>query len=139
MEGWGLRKHKVLLLVLFSMVLALVLTAFAHAQGYPVELAGVTVLRVRFPASGYDAEERMMIAYERLIDALGYYGRDSSPELVNIQLVSNSPAIYVGEKLFFTVDEDHAAYNGTTPMALAERWADNLRLAIQKYAEGFAQ
>ena len=70
---------------------------------------------------------------------LGYYGRDSSPDLVNIQLVSNSPAIYVGEKLFFTVDEDHAAYNGTTPMALAERWADNLRLAIQKYAEGFAQ
>ena len=69
MEGWGLRKHKVLLLVLFSMVLALVLTAFAHAQGYPVELAGVTVLRVRFPASGYDAEERMMIAYERLIYA----------------------------------------------------------------------
>ena len=134
-----MRKHKVLQLVLLSMVLALVLTAFAHAQGYPVDLAGVTILRVRFPASGYDAQERMMIVYERLIDALGYYGRDSGPELENIQVVSHSPALYIGERIFFTVDEDHAVYNGTSPMALAERWAENLRLAIQKYAEGFVK
>ena len=80
-----------------------------------------------------------MIVYERLIDALGYYGRDSGPELVNIQIVSNSPAIYIGERLDFTVDEDHAVYNGTSPMALAERWAENLRLAIQKYAVGFVK
>ena len=109
------------------MVLALVLTAFAHAQipggagrGYRFEGA--------FSRSGYDAQERMMIAMSAQ-SRLGYYGRIGS-ELVNIQTFYRPRFT---ERSSFTVDEDHAVYNGTTPMAPAERWR-TMATAIQKYA-----
>ncbi|MGI6037284.1 MAG: hypothetical protein ACOYD6_03545 [Limnochordia bacterium] len=129
-----MKKSVVIGLVLVCLIMALTVTVMAQ-EDYPVELAGVTILRVRFPASGFDASERMHIAYERLIDALGYYDLNLEPELVNIRIQSNSPAIFIGDKLFFTVDEDHAVYNGAAPMVLAEKWAANLRLAIEKYLD----
>lgn len=97
-----------------------------------VYLGAQPVLRFRSSAGGFTAEERVAICLTRLKDALA--DRKFGNATVRIGTVNGEQALYCNGRLLLTVTDADALANGTTPRALAEEWAGNLRRAIREIA-----
>ncbi len=97
-----------------------------------VYLGAQPVLRFRSSAGGFTAEERVAICLTRLKDALA--DRKFGHTTVGIGTVLGEQALFCNGLLLLTVTQADAEANATTPRALAEEWAGNLRRAIREIA-----
>ena len=107
--------------------------AEAGAGYATVELSGVVILRVRDAAGWPTVYARADEIYKRLNEAINTYQDSLSPELVQVRQVGQTPAIFIGETLFVTVDPVSARLNGVPPQRLADIWAANLRQALERF------
>lgn len=90
-----------------------------------VMIANFLFLRMRCPAGGYTAEQRADAIQTRANELLTLDGLDLST--VTVSKVGKEAAIYAGGRLLVTVHECDARANKTTPMKLAQIWADRFR------------
>ena len=107
----------------------------ATADGEPVDIAGVVVLRIRAAVDGVEPLEQVSRIYQRWTEALSIEQENISPDLVRIEEVDGEPVIHIGATPFVRVDAEHARISRTTQAGLAEVWAANLRRAISRYME----
>lgn len=86
------------------------------------------VLRLREPAGGFTVEQRTASVSARLTSLLdqGYTWQD-----VEVGTRNNQAVLLMGNNLLITVDRNHARYNNTTPMALANDWRNNMVAALR--------
>lgn len=133
---------------LLILLLLLSVTVFVSAQEQPVvspPLAvdvpgtGIIFMRLRVPVGGMSLFEMRDLIWERLTAALRP-GLESGEPLdgtaVSIRFPEGKdPQIFVGEHLIVEVDREHALVNQSTQEALAEVWASNLALALDRWAE----
>lgn len=130
-----------LLIVLFVLGLG----AFASAQeGAPQTLAvdvpgtGMVFMRLRVAQGDMSLIQTREVIWQRLAEAL-------SPGLESGQLLNGAsvtirlpkggnPQIYVADQLIVEVDKEHATLNNSNQAALAEVWAANLSLALDRWA-----
>lgn len=103
-------------------------TAPAASQSQEIVAGGVVILRLRSTVSGMTPTARAIVLYERLNQIIS----DQSVRPADIKTVRKGAdwMIMAGSHLFVTVTEAEARVNHTTPVALAEVWASNLRLAV---------
>lgn len=120
-------------LALSTAAAALAAGAGSGAGYATVELSGVVILRVRDAGGWPSVYARADEIYKRLNEAINAYQERLSPELVRVEQVGATPAVFVGEHLIVTVDEASARLNGTRPSTLAAVWADNLRGALRRF------
>jgi hypothetical protein len=78
---------------------------------------------MRTSAGGYTPYQRATTVAQRLGDALAAGLR---PEDIHFAQWGNEAVILAGNNLLLTADSDHARFNNTTPLALANDWATNL-------------
>lgn len=94
-------------------------------------LGGVWVLQFRASAGGFTPEQRLSALQDRVVDLL------SRPDLQpkDVRVVpgpgGRSAAVYAGPLLLVTATEADAAANQSTPLKLANVWAENLRRAFR--------
>jgi small-conductance mechanosensitive channel len=101
----------------------------------PVVLEGKTLFGVREPALGLSAEDRARDAGVRL----GKLVEDRSIRLDSIKVVDDEMASLVVAEgvVLFRVFERDAAAEGATRQALAARYADTIRAAIEEHNQAF--
>ena len=97
---------------------------------------GRVVLRVRTSAGGYTPYERATTVAGRLREAMAAGMR---PEEIHSARWGNEAVILGGNNLLFTVDSEHARFNHTTPLRLADDWGTNLAGALGGHRGGRAQ
>jgi hypothetical protein len=90
-------------------------------------LGGVWVLQFRVAAGGFSPEQRLERLQERVVQVLSR--EELRPEHVRVVpgRGGRSATITVGPVLFVTVTEADAAASRSTPVKLAEVWAENFR------------
>lgn len=116
---------KMLAIVLMISVLTIASSALVSAQDGNVMMGGYLLLRLRCPAGGLSAPQRVE-AVQRRVDALLSLGQATAPP-TSVAMVGNSAALYAGNQLIVTVDPCDARANGTTPEALARVWGERFR------------
>ena len=114
-----------------TLILALAAPPALSAQSREgsVDVGGVHVLTIRFPAGGMSVSERAEAVTERLQIIL------SDPDLKRSDLRAdridgNNAKISVKGKLLVTVNGETARHNQHTVMSLARVWVRNLRRAL---------
>ena len=112
-------------IVVFTCAFLLLCALIAFGQEADVKLAGYTLFRMRCPSAGYSISERAAAIQRRANDLLTAEGIDLST--VKVVPIGNEAAIYVAGNLLVTVDNCTAKANGTTPIKLANIWADRLK------------
>ena len=85
------------------------------------------VFRIRTSAGGYTPFQRAEVVAERLRQLMSDSLR---PEDVTTGRVSGEYAVLVNEGILITADPAHAELNDTTPLQLADRWAQQLENAL---------
>lgn len=90
-----------------------------------VTLADYVLLRIRCASGGMSAEQRASSIQRRANDLLFQGGIDLST--VKVARVGNEAAVYAAGKLLVTADWCEARANKTTPMGLANFWANRLK------------
>ena len=108
-------------------LLGIVIPAFASQPG-DVLIGDEVVVRIRFPAEGFTVEQRADQVTYRINNLLGSY--PFSPSDVKVVVQNKEYVVTVGNNLIITADQNTAKFNKTTPQALAEIWAANLRRVI---------
>lgn len=85
------------------------------------------VFRIRTSAGGYTPFQRAQIVAGRLEELMG----DAlQPEDITTGRVGGQEVVLAEGKIVVTADEPHARMNRTTPMALANLWAQRLENAV---------
>lgn len=93
------------------------------------------VLRIRTSAGGLNPTQRAQVVADRLNMLMG----DSlQPEDITTGIVNGQEVVLAGGEILVTADPAHARLNGTTPILLAEQWADNIRTAVAGEAVALA-
>lgn len=99
---------------------------------------GIVFMRVRVSVGDMTIYEYRELIWQRLADALRpglEAGQPLDGSAVRIVVPEKGdPQIYVADHLIVEVDEKHAALNQSTQIALAEVWAANLALALDRWA-----
>lgn len=99
---------------------------------------GIVFMRIRVPVGDMTVYEYRDLIWQRLSDALRpglEAGQPLNGEAVRIVIPDEgNPQIYVADHLIVEVDENHASLNQSTQVALAEVWAANLALALDRWA-----
>lgn len=125
------------------MVLAVVLlfSSFASAQGIPVDIPGTGVnfflYRYEGPIIPY---QEINAIWANLSSAFSQWVNEGQdPRALtgdNVQVLIDETGkveIYIKNQFIVKVDEYHAKLNKATPVQLAEKWAENLRLGVEKF------
>lgn len=123
-------------LIVAAAVLGLVSAAPAWAgfsQGNAVTLGGTPVFTIAGSAGGMSPDHRAWITQDRLDNAL-VLSADKSPACVTV----SGENVYVGGKLVATADMNSAQLEGTTPQALAAKYADGIRSFLSDSAKASA-
>lgn len=99
---------------------------------------GIVFMRVRVPVGDMTLYEYRELIWQRLADALRpglEAGQPLNGEAVRLVIPEEgNPQIFVADHLIVEVDEEHATLNQSTQVALAEVWAANLALALDRWA-----
>jgi hypothetical protein len=106
---------------------------FTNTNANAVFLGGTAIFRVRVSGGGLSPEQRASRIQNRLNDILG--SGPVSPNDITVSPIGGEAAVYVKGKLMFTADTATARYNQSTPMALANTWADHLRKVLPGLTE----
>ena len=95
-----------------------------------VNVGGEHILTVRFAANGMSIKDRADAITERLTRILS----DShlKPSDIVTAPSGKDAVIKVKDKLLVTVDAQTARFNQTTPLKLAESWAQHLRVVLPR-------
>jgi hypothetical protein len=109
-----------------ALIAAVTAPAFAQNTDGSVDVGGVHILTVRFPAGGLSVKERADAVTDRLVTIL------SNPRLRPSDIVATpfgkqEAQITVAGQLLITVDARTAQYNTSTAMTLAQIWVGHLR------------
>ena len=107
--------------------------AYTNTNANAVFLGGTPIFRVRVAGGGYTIEQRASRIQNRLNDILGE--GPVTPSDITVSPIGAEAAVYVKGKLIFTADSATAKFNQSTPMALANNWADNLRNVLPGLTE----
>jgi hypothetical protein len=129
-------KRILILSTILSMLAGLAIPVLA-IHGGEVIIGQEVVLRIRFPAGGLSIQERADAVTQRLNELLG--SRPFSPSDVTVGVRNKEYVVLVGDTVIITADWNTARFNKTTPKALAEIWAANLRRVIPKAKAGTQQ
>lgn len=146
--GVALRREWRLFGVLLLTLFTLSGTALASGEA-PLVLQGsvavdvpgtnVVFMRLRAPQGELDVYAVRDLIWERLAVALAPGIEAGAPldgRAVSVRVPAvGSPGVYVADQLIVEVDELHAAINQSSPEALAEVWAGNLALALDRWAQ----
>lgn len=94
-----------------------------------VDVGGVHILTVRFPAAGMTVAQRADAITERLVPIL------SDPtlkpaDIYAVPLGHSAVKIMVKNRLLVTIDEQTAKFNTTTPAGLGAVWVAHLRRVL---------
>lgn len=140
-----MKKSIYLLLVVIALLTTGVIASAQEAAAVSPQVLAVDVpgtgmifMRVRVPHIDMTLVETRELIWQRLADVLSP-GLESG-ELLNGNAVKvrvpkdEDPQILVADQLIFAVDKDHAALNNSSQVALAEVWAANLALALDRWA-----
>lgn len=98
-----------------------------------VFLGGTPIMRVRVAADGYSPAQRASQIQERLNNLLGM-GSITADEITTQQVGADAVVMVKGH-LLFTADSATAQFNSTTPIALANTWADHVRKLLPALTE----
>lgn len=98
------------------------------ANGNAVFVGGTPIMRVRVGAAGYSPDQRARQIQERVNQLLGT--GPIRPSDITVEPLGNEATVDVKGKLLFTADWATARFNHTTPMALAQQWADHMRQVL---------
>jgi hypothetical protein len=98
-----------------------------------VFLGGTPIMRVRVAADGYSPAQRASQIQERLNNLLGM-GPITADEITTQQVGADAVVMVKGH-LLFTADSATAQFNSTTPIALANTWADHVRKLLPALTE----
>jgi hypothetical protein len=93
-----------------------------------VFVGGTPIMRVRVGADGYTPDQRAGKIQERLNNLLGQ-GPIRVADITTQQDGADAVVLVKGQ-LLFTADSATAQFNSTTPMILADTWADHLRKVL---------
>lgn len=119
-------KNSFIVLFILSVILASIASAYAaYTDNGSVMLGGYMLFRMRCPSARYSISQRASLIQRRANDLLTVDGIDMSK--VKVMLVGKDAAIYVDGSLLVTIDECTAKANGTTPIRLANIWANRLK------------
>jgi len=94
-----------------------------------VFVGGTSIMRVRFAADGYTAEQRASHIQSRVNKLLGQ-GPIHPADITVSDIDANDSAVYVKGELLFTADQATAQYNTTSAHDLAEEWATTMRQVL---------
>jgi hypothetical protein len=142
-RGITVKKH--LGIILMVCVVLIGLTISTHAQNapaaIPVDVPGTNIIfmNLRVPIGNLDLYASRELIWERIFQALSPGLEEGNPlngESVWVdQPKYGNPKIYIDEVMIIEVDSKHASLNRTTAAKLAQLWAKNLALALDKWAE----
>ncbi len=111
------------------MSLAFAKAAQADGDG-DVNVGGEHILTVRFASNGYSVKDRAEAITDRLTRILS--DPNLKPSDIVVSPSGKDAIIKVKDKLLVTVDAQTARFNQAKPLALAETWAQHLRLVLPK-------
>ena len=99
---------------------------------------GMIFMRLRVAPEDMSLVELRELIWERLSNALSpglESGELLTGDAVTVRFPKDAdPQIYVGDHLIIEVDKNHATLNQSNQEALAEVWAANLALALDRWA-----
>jgi len=95
-----------------------------------VMVGGAVIMRVRVATSDFSVEQRTTALQERVNDLMGQ--GPIHPDDITVEPFGNEAVVKVKGKLLFTADWTTARYNQTTPMDLANQWADHMRVVLPR-------
>lgn len=99
---------------------------------------GIVFMRLRVAPEGMSLLQLRDLIWQRISDALRpglERGQPLDGSAVRVVVPEDGdPEIYIGDHFIIAVDKEHAAINGSTQTGLAEVWAANLALALDKWA-----
>ncbi len=98
-----------------------------------VIVGGTPIMRFRNSAGGFTAEQRAVETQDRL-NAILSTGPIMSSDITT-DTVGGEGVVLVKGQLLFTADSETAYINDSTPMELAEKWADNMRNVLPGLTE----
>lgn len=102
--------------------------ARAAATSNEVFVGGTVILRVREAAGGFSPEQRAASIQERVNRLLGT--GPIQPSDVTVEPMGSEAVVRVKGQLLFTADQQTAKLNQSTPMELANTWADHMRQVL---------
>lgn len=100
------------------------------SQGNSVTLGGTPVFSIAGSADGMSPDHRAWISQDRLDNAL-VLSADKSPSAVTV----SGEHVFLGGRLVATADMNSALLEGTTPAALAAKYADGIRAFLSDSAK----
>lgn len=92
------------------------------AQGNSVTLGGQPVFTISASAHGFSPDHRAWITQDRLDNALVLAGNKGASAVT-----VSGEHVYLDGRLIATADKHSANLDGTSPNALAQKWADGIR------------
>jgi len=98
-----------------------------------VFVGGTPIMRVRVAGGGYTTQERASEIQERVNEALSHGPVRESD--ITVEPAGNEAVVMVKGNLLFTADWATARFNDTTPVELANKWADNMRIVLPALTE----
>jgi hypothetical protein len=93
-----------------------------------VLIGGTTIMRFRNSAGGYTPEQRALLTQERVNAILGM--GPIQPSDITTSIVDGDAIVSVKGQLLFTADSTTAVINDSTPLQLANMWAENMRSVL---------
>jgi hypothetical protein len=112
---------------------ALFAGANAPSNANAVFVGGTPIIRVRVASGGYSPDQRAEHIQNRVNKLLGE--GPIYPSDITVQPVGNEAEVLVKGQLLFTADWATARFNQSTPMELANMWADRVRAILPKLTE----
>jgi len=104
------------------------------ADANAVFIGGDTIMRFRIGAGGYSPQERAAETQLRLNALVA--GNPIFPEDITTEVRGDSAVVLVKGELLFTADPDTTAINDErTPLDLANKWADRMRIILPPLTE----
>lgn len=123
--------RKQLMIAVSALTLVSAAPAWAgFSQGNSVTLGGTPVFSIAGSAYGMSPDHRAWITQDRLDNAL-VLSADKSPSAVTV----SGENVYLGGRLVATADKHSAMLEGTSPQALAQKYADGIRAFLSDGAK----
>ena len=123
-------KKRLIYFALSGLALAVAASPAANAQATSnvVFVGGTEIMRVRVAAAGLTPEQRAAQIQERVNLLLGR--GTVRPEDITVQQRGGDAVVLCKGQLLLTADRATARFNRTTPLLLAQGWAERMRRVL---------
>ena len=100
----------------------------AESTSNSVFVGGTPIMRVRIGGGGFTPAQRAAQIQERVNRALGR--GPIQPDDISVARRGGEAVVLVKDELLLTADAATARFNRTTPLLLAQTWAENMRRVL---------